>query len=221
MKTFAAVLVVFVVASFAVIRGQDFLPPPPTNGLPTPPPNDPPIANQSAAVPINSSQKINASLSEKVFHLKMTKQKREKSEVVLIFEFIKTIEPDALEQVRAAFALTDPKNEKENAGKPKVYLFDEDNVAVEIKSVAKTSGIITGRAGDAFRVHLDAIDAAIRKIEFRSDVDLPTVKMAVPASNEPNLAIGTVPMPDTPTPSRRVQPIPQIPTPPPAPGRPF
>jgi len=166
MKTFAAVLVVFVVTSVAVIRGQNFLPPIPTNGQPTPPPNYPPIPDQAAAVPSKSSQKINASLLEKAFHLKMTKQKREKSEVVLIFEFTKTIEPDALEQVRAAFALMDPKNEKENAGKPKVYLFDEDNVAVEIKSVAKTSGIITGRTGDAFRVHLDTIDAAIRKIEL-------------------------------------------------------
>src|SRR6185295_1308289 len=144
MKTFAAVLVVFVVTSFAVIRGQNFLPPIPTNGQPTPPPNYPPIPDQAAAVPSKSSQKINASLLEKAFHLKMTKQKREKSEVVLIFEFTNTIEPPDMDAVRAAFASVDPKDEKGSMGKPKVYLFDEDNVVVGIKNVAKTSGFITG-----------------------------------------------------------------------------
>src|SRR5262245_39658185 len=139
MKTFAAISVVFVATSFAVIRGQNF--PPPIPGRPA----DVvfPILNS----PANASKKINASLLEKAFHLKMTKQKREKSGVVLIFEFTKSIEPDDLEKVRAALTSTDPKNEKEITGKPKVYLFDEDNVAVEIKNITKTSGIITGRAG--------------------------------------------------------------------------
>jgi len=100
----------------------------------------------------------------------MNKQNREKSEVVLIFEFTKNIDPDILEAVRVAFGSMDPKNEKENDIKPKVYLFDGDNVVVEIKNVTKTSGLITGRSGDAFRVHLD-IDAAIRKIDFRFDLE--------------------------------------------------
>jgi hypothetical protein len=159
---------VFVLVSVAVVRGQNFppLPPSPPKNLPAPPLQAVPEPN----TPAHASQTINASLLEKAFHLKMTKQKRENSEVVLIFEFTKTIDPDSLEGVRVAFGSADPKTEKESAIKPKIYLFDDDNVVLAIKTVTKTSGIITGRSGDAFRVHLD-VDAATRKMEFRFDVE--------------------------------------------------
>lgn len=159
MKTFAAALMVFVATSFAVISGQNI----------TPSPSYPQTATEINNA-TSASQKIDASLLEKVFHLKMTKQKRVNTELVLVFEFTKNIDPDTLDAVRIAFGSTGAMNEKEKDIMPKVYLFDNDNVVLEIKNVTKTSGVITGRSGDAFRVHLDA-DAAIRKIEFRFDVE--------------------------------------------------
>jgi hypothetical protein len=201
MKTIGVVTTVLLLASMALLYGQsggqktESPPFPPPTFAPQPAP--PGISNTNFVPPafLGSANrepapalpKVNAAILEKAFHLKLTKQKIEKTELVLIFEFTKTLED--VDKVRLAFQTPlEADHDKGKSEKPKIYLFDEDNVVVEIKPVGKTSGIITGRVGDAFRLHLSAVienpAAAIRKIEFRSDVELPVARTREQAARE-------------------------------------
>jgi hypothetical protein len=219
MKTLGVVTLGLLLASMAMLYGQPGAPPRvqpiPQNDLAPSfsspaPPSIPPVANQAAP---HFPAKVNASILEKAFHLKLTKQKTDKTDLVLVFEFTKTI--DDVDKVRAAFHAQPQPEPEGKSDRPKVYLFDEDNVVVEIKPVTKTSGIITGRAGDAFRLHLTSVlessGVAIRKIEFRSDNDLPVARVANPPAKESNIVGEPPPIPraNEPVISGRLPPLPE------------
>jgi hypothetical protein len=53
-----------------------------------------------------------------------------------------------------------------------VYLFDEENVAVQKLVISRVEGEVTGKKGDAFRVYAAPGDgdlAKVRRVEVRSD----------------------------------------------------
>lgn len=74
-----------------------------------------------------------------------------------------------------------------------IYIFDADNVVLSETKIVKTSGIITGRAGDAFRLHLSSmtenVDGEVKKIEFRSDAStMNGIDLSVPPPEAPRPA---------------------------------